>query len=94
MTDRVEFFRLTGGEVYGLMTPLVTTPSGQKIGKSAGNAVWLDSDKTSPFELYQYFLRQRDADVERWELSRSFYGLQITDHEIRTVPTATTNFAL
>lgn len=37
----------------GLTTPLLTTASGQKLGKSAGNAVWLDKDLTSTFELYQ-----------------------------------------
>lgn len=37
----------------GLTTPLLTTSSGEKLGKSAGNAVWLDKDMTSTFELYQ-----------------------------------------
>ena len=37
----------------GLTTPLLTNSSGAKLGKSAGNAVWLDRDMTSPFELYQ-----------------------------------------
>ncbi|XP_039262919.2 tyrosine--tRNA ligase, mitochondrial-like [Styela clava] len=58
--------RVTQQEVYGLLTPLITTHTGQKVGKTAGNAVWLDADKTSPFEFYQYFLRQRDADVEKF----------------------------
>ena len=38
---------------FGFTTPLLTTPSGEKFGKSAGNAIWLDKDLTSPFELYQ-----------------------------------------
>lgn len=37
----------------GLTTPLLTNSAGEKLGKSAGNAVWLDKDMTSPFELYQ-----------------------------------------
>lgn len=37
----------------GLTTPLLTAPSGEKFGKSAGNAIWLDRDMTSTFELYQ-----------------------------------------
>jgi len=37
---------------YGITVPLLTTSSGQKFGKSAGNAVWLDKDLTSPFDLY------------------------------------------
>ena len=38
---------------YGLTVPLLTTASGAKFGKSAGNAVWLDEKLTTPFELYQ-----------------------------------------
>ncbi|XP_075997931.1 tyrosine--tRNA ligase, mitochondrial [Genypterus blacodes] len=56
--------KVSGEEVYGLTIPLVTSTVGDKLGKSAGNAVWLNRDKTSPFELYQFFLRQPDANVE------------------------------
>lgn len=52
-------------QVYGITVPLITSETGDKYGKSAGNAVWLDSEKTSPFELYQFFLRTPDAEVER-----------------------------
>jgi len=45
---------------YGLTVPLLTTPTGAKFGKSAGNAVWLDEKMTTPFELYQYFVRLPD----------------------------------
>lgn len=38
---------------FGLTTPLLTTPSGEKFGKSAGNAVWLDKDMLNSFDLYQ-----------------------------------------
>lgn len=55
---------MSGEEVYGLTIPLVTSSVGDKLGKTAGNAVWLNRDKTSPFELYQFFLRQPDANVE------------------------------
>jgi tyrosyl-tRNA synthetase len=51
--------------VEGLTLPLVTTETGHKFGKSAGNAVWLNADKTSPFELYQFFVRCKDSEVER-----------------------------
>ncbi|EAS30078.3 tyrosine-tRNA ligase [Coccidioides immitis RS] len=51
---------------YGITTPLLTTASGEKIGKSAGNAVWLDKDMTSCYDLYQYFVRVADSDVERY----------------------------
>lgn len=46
---------------FGITTPLLTTPSGEKFGKSAGNAVWLDETLTSVFDFYQYFLKSPDA---------------------------------
>ncbi|XP_066259779.1 tyrosine--tRNA ligase, mitochondrial [Euwallacea similis] len=52
-------------QVYGLTVPLVTTEMGDKFGKSAGNAIWLSSDQTSPFSLYQFFIRQPDSEVEK-----------------------------
>ncbi|XP_022093643.1 tyrosine--tRNA ligase, mitochondrial-like [Acanthaster planci] len=58
--------RVTGKNVYGIAIPLVTSSSGDKLGKTAGNAVWINEDKTSPFDLYQYFLRLPDADIERY----------------------------
>ncbi|KAI5451869.1 tyrosyl-tRNA synthetase [Naganishia albida] len=48
---------------FGLTIPLLTTSTGEKFGKSAGNAVWLDPQMTSVFDFYQYFLRTPDADV-------------------------------
>lgn len=50
----------------GFTVPLLTTASGEKFGKSAGNAVWLDPNMTSSFDLYQFFLRSADADVEKY----------------------------
>jgi tyrosyl-tRNA synthetase len=57
--------RLTGEDVFGITVPLITSTTGAKLGKSAGNAVWLNREKTSPFELYQFFVRQQDDSVER-----------------------------
>lgn len=51
--------------ITGLTIPLITTESGDKYGKSAQNAIWLNSDKTSPFEFYQFLIRTPDADVEK-----------------------------
>lgn len=51
---------------YGLTVPLLTTASGEKFGKSAGNAVWLDESLTSPFELYQFFVRLPDEVVGKY----------------------------
>ncbi|XP_026317629.1 tyrosine--tRNA ligase, mitochondrial [Hyposmocoma kahamanoa] len=62
-------------EVYGLTLPLVTTEEGDKFGKSAGNALWLDPHKTSPFGLYQYFIRTKDSEVERLLKLFTFYTL-------------------
>ena len=44
---------LVNSLLLGVTVPLITTSSGEKIGKSAGNAVWLSADKTSPYHLYQ-----------------------------------------
>lgn len=49
----------------GITLPLLTTSSGEKFGKSAGNAVWLTEHKTSPYHLYQHFVQTSDQDVER-----------------------------
>ncbi|KAI1378876.1 hypothetical protein F4677DRAFT_412285 [Hypoxylon crocopeplum] len=49
----------------GFTVPLLTDSSGAKFGKSAGNAIWLDQFATSTFDLYGYFMRRPDADVER-----------------------------
>lgn len=51
---------------YGITVPLLTTPSGEKFGKSAGNAVWIDASLTKPYELYQYFIRAPDSVVETY----------------------------
>ncbi|KAI0645616.1 hypothetical protein C8Q79DRAFT_1070982 [Trametes meyenii] len=51
---------------FGITTPLLTTASGQKFGKSAGNAVSLNEEDTSIFDFYQFFLRSSDADVGRY----------------------------
>ncbi|KIK67382.1 hypothetical protein GYMLUDRAFT_156230 [Collybiopsis luxurians FD-317 M1] len=53
-------------KAFGITTPLLTTASGEKFGKSAGNAIWLDSQLTSVFDFYQYFLKVDDADVEKY----------------------------
>ncbi|XP_060829750.1 tyrosine--tRNA ligase, mitochondrial [Bombus pascuorum] len=58
--------KYTKDQVYGLTLPLVTAQGGQKFGKSTGNAVWLSPTKSSSFQLYQYFIRVEDADVEKF----------------------------
>ncbi|MDM7926210.1 MAG: tyrosine--tRNA ligase [bacterium] len=53
-------------QVYGMTFPLITTASGEKFGKSAGNAVWLDAARTPVVDFYQYFRNTDDRDVERY----------------------------
>ena len=53
-------------QAYGITFPLLTTSSGEKFGKSEGNAIWLDADKTSPYSLYQFWIRTDDRDVIRY----------------------------
>ena len=53
----------TGDEVYGFTMPLVTDSQGKKFGKSEGNALWLDKEKTSSYKLYQFFLNVEDSMV-------------------------------
>jgi len=57
--------RVDGGKAFGMTFPLVTTSTGEKFGKSAGNAVWLDGEKTSPYQYYQYWINVTDEDVEK-----------------------------
>jgi tyrosyl-tRNA synthetase len=58
--------RMRGVVAHALTVPLVTTASGEKMGKTADGAIWLDPTKTSPFLFYQYWLNTLDADVERF----------------------------
>jgi tyrosyl-tRNA synthetase len=58
--------RMGGPQLYALTTPLLTTASGQKMGKSASGAVWLNSDLFSPYDFWQYFRNTEDSDVGRF----------------------------
>lgn len=55
--------RVTGATVHALATPLITRADGTKYGKTAGGTLWLDSQLTSPYAFYQYFVNSGDADV-------------------------------
>ena len=55
----------TGKEVYGMTFSLLTNSEGKKMGKTQKGALWLDADKTSPYEFYQYWRNVGDADVEK-----------------------------
>jgi tyrosyl-tRNA synthetase len=63
----VELIRRTdGAQAFGLTTPLITTASGAKMGKTARGAVWLTADRVSPFEYWQFWRNTEDADVGRF----------------------------
>ena len=64
ITSGVELIKkVTGKEAYAFTMPLVTTKSGEKFGKSEGNALWLDKEKTSPYQMYQYLVNSEDEMV-------------------------------
>jgi len=58
--------RVANGEAFALTFPLLTTTSGQKMGKTAAGAVWLDAELTSPYEFYQFWINVDDRDVPRF----------------------------
>ena len=58
--------RMDGAQVFGLTTPLITAASGAKMGKTAQGAVWLTSDRLSPYDYWQFWRNTEDADVGRF----------------------------
>ncbi len=68
--------KVTGGSAYGLTLPLITTASGAKMGKTEKGAVWLDPDKTSPYEFYQYWINSDDRDVGRFLAFFTFLSME------------------
>jgi tyrosyl-tRNA synthetase len=84
--------RADGGEAFALTVPLITTTSGQKMSKSAGNAPWLDPHQTSPYEYYQYWRNTEDADVGRFLRLFTFLPLEAIA-ELERLPGAELNRA-
>jgi tyrosyl-tRNA synthetase len=58
--------RVHQGAAFGITFPLITTSSGEKMGKTAKGAVWLDAARTSPYDYYQYWINSDDRDVARF----------------------------
>ena len=58
--------RIEGGRAEGITFPLLTTSTGRKFGKTEEGSVWLDAKRTSPYQMYQYWLQTADADVVRY----------------------------
>ena len=78
--------RLHGGEVHGLVWPLVEGSDGKKFSKSAGNAPWLEASMTSPYAYYQWWVNIDDRDVERFLKLFTFLELDeiaavVAEHE-------------
>ena len=71
--------RKLGKDAYAMTMTLLTDSQGKKMGKTAGNAVWLDPNKTSPFEFYQYWRNVGDADVLKCIRMLTFLPLEQID---------------
>ena len=68
-----------GKDAYAMTNTLLTDSQGKKMGKTAGNAVWLDANKTSPFDFYQYWRNVDDADVMKCIRMLTFLPLEQID---------------
>jgi len=67
ITTGIELIRrATGGEAYAITCPLITKADGTKFGKTEKGNVWLDPDKTSPYEFYQFWINTSDEDAEKY----------------------------
>ncbi|MBF0227804.1 MAG: tyrosine--tRNA ligase [Desulfobacterales bacterium] len=64
--------RLKQDTCFGITFPLIKTSSGEKMGKTVAGAIWLDANKTSPYEYYQYWINTHDSDVVRFLLLFTF----------------------
>ena len=71
--------RKLGKDAHAMTIALLTDSQGHKMGKTAGNAVWLDADKTSPYEFYQYWRNVDDADVMKCVRMLTFLPLEQID---------------
>ena len=73
--------RKLGKEVYGMVMPLVTDSNGVKFGKTEGNALWLDKNKTSSYEMYQYLINLEDSMIIEYLKKLTF----LTKEEIEVI---------
>ena len=77
MTTGTELLRRKANKQGHVITiPLITDSTGKKFGKSEGNAIWLDADKTSPYEMYQFWLNVDDADAVKMLKIFTFLSLE------------------
>jgi len=68
--------RVADGDAFAMTFPLLTTASGQKMGKTAAGAIWLDAELTSPYEFYQFWINVDDRDVQRFLKYYTFLPLE------------------
>ncbi|MDD9270146.1 tyrosine--tRNA ligase [Paenibacillus sp. GCM10023248] len=81
--------KTTENRAYGVTLPLVTKSDGQKFGKTEGGAIWLDANKTSPYQFYQFWLGTADADVIRFLKYFTFISheeIERLETEVQTQP--------
>jgi tyrosyl-tRNA synthetase len=71
--------RVHNQQVYGLTCPLVTKSDGGKFGKTEAGPIWLTAERTSPYQLYQFFINTADVDVHRYLLLFTFLSLAAID---------------
>ena len=90
ITTGIELIRkIEGTEAYGFTMPLILDKTGKKFGKSEGNALWLDKDKTSPYLIYQYLLNSDDTKVIEYLKVFTFLSKEEIDaleEKIKTEP--------
>ncbi|MGG0656318.1 tyrosine--tRNA ligase [Rummeliibacillus pycnus] len=92
ITTGLEVIRKTHDEnakAFGITIPLVTKSDGTKFGKTAGGAVWLDPEKTSPYEFYQFWLNTADADVAKYLKIFTFLSrpeIEALEEKVETEP--------
>jgi tyrosyl-tRNA synthetase len=78
--------RKDGGEAFALTVPLITKADGSKFGKTEQGNIWLDPERTSPYQFYQFWLNTSDADAEKYikiftSLSREIVVNLVTEHQ-------------
>lgn len=91
ITTGLEFIRKMAGEnakAYGLTIPLVTKSDGTKFGKTESGAIWLDAEKTTPYEFYQFWINAADADVVKYLKIFTFLEKEVIEELAQSVETA------
>ncbi len=90
ITTGIELIRkIEGSEAYGFTMPLILDANGKKIGKSEGNALWIDKNKTSPYKIYQYFINTDDSLVVHYLKVFTFLSkeeIEALEESVKTEP--------